>query len=466
MKLTFYGAAREVTGSRHLLEVNGKRILLDCGMYQGHRAEAREKNTHFQFDPTTIDAICLSHAHIDHSGALPQIAKQGFQGTIYTTFSTRDLATYMLMDSAFIQEREAEYINTKKRKPGQPKVVPEYNTEDAKAALDLFVALPYQKTTEIFPGINLTLYNAGHILGSAIVVLDIVDQEDGKTKRLTFTGDLGRKNLPILKDPYQIEQSDYLIIEATYGNRLHEAITDVEDKLADIVNDTIKRGGKLIVPAFSLGRTQEIVYTLHKLVDSGRIPEELPIVVDSPLSGNLTEVFKAHPEDFDKEAHDEFLKNGENPFGFGRLRYTKSVDESKALNDNKMPMIIISASGMCEHGRILHHLRNTIEDPRNAILVVGFMAMNTLGRKIIEKEKEVNIFGDTYTVRARIEVIDAFSGHADRSDLLDYVNKIHGLKKIFLVHAEETQAETFKKYLEENDMRGVEVPHEGDQFLI
>lgn len=463
MKITFYGAAREVTGSRHLLEVNGKKILLDCGMYQGHRDEAHEKNTHFKFDPTSIDAVCLSHAHIDHSGALPQLAKQGFQGTIYTTFATRDLATYMLIDSAFIQEREAEYLNKRKAKKGEALIEPEYNSKDAQAALDLFCALPYQKTTEIFPGINLTLYNAGHILGSAIIQLDIKDEEDGKTKKLVFTGDLGRKNLPILKNPYQIESADYLIIEATYGNRLHEAITDVEERMMDIVTDTIKKGGKLIIPAFSLGRTQEIVYTLHRLFDAKKIPEGLPIVVDSPLSGNLTEVFKAHPQDFDKEAREQFMHGG-NPFGFGRLRYTTSVEESKALNESKMPMIIISSSGMCEHGRILHHLKNAVEDPRNTILIVGFMAKNTLGRKIIEKEKEVNIFGEPYALRARVEVIDAFSGHADRSDLLDYILKVHDLKKIFLVHCEDQQGETFKKYLGENDVQHVEIPAEGDSF--
>lgn len=466
MKVTFYGAAREVTGSRHLLEVNGKKILLDCGMYQGHREEARQKNKNFQFKPEDIDAVCLSHAHIDHSGALPQLAKQGFRGEIYSTFSTRDLATYMLMDSAFIQEREAEYINTKKHKKGDPQVEPDYTAEDAKAALNLFIGLPYQKTTEIFPGIKLTFFNSGHILGSALIHLEIDDQEDGKKKILVFTGDLGRKNLPILKDPYQIEKADYLIIESTYGNRLHEAITDVEDKLTNIINDTIKRGGRIIIPAFSLGRTQEIVYTLHRLFNQKRIPENLPIIVDSPLSVNLTDVFKAHPEDFDAEVHDEFIKNGKNPFGFGRLKYTTSVEESKALNESKFPMILISSSGMCEHGRILHHLKNGIEDPRNTIMIVGFMAKNTLGRKIIDKEEVIKIFGDEYRLRAKVEVIDAFSGHADRSDLIDYITKVRGTKEIFLVHGEEEQAEIFKRYLGENNINHVVIPYEGESHTL
>ncbi len=469
MKLSFYGAAREVTGSRHLLEVNGKKILLDCGMFQGNRKEAEQKNRVFGFVPKEIDAVCLSHAHIDHSGSLPRIVKEGFKGPIYCTFSTRDLCQYMLMDSAFIQEKDAEYVNKKKLQKSEksgvkPELVePNYTADDAEAALSQFHAIGYEKPCEIVPGVKLTLYNSGHILGSALIHFEIHDQDDGKTKTLLFTGDLGRKNLPILKNPYQIESVDNLIIEATYGNRLHEAVTDIENKLTDIVTTTIGRGGKLIIPAFALERTQEIVYTLHRLSDQGRIPVELPIIVDSPLSGNLTEVFKAHPEDFDKEAHDEFLHHGDNPFGFGSLRYTKTVEESKALNENRLPMIIISASGMCENGRVLHHLKNNIEDPKNTILIVGFMAQNTLGRKIIEKHPVVNIFGEPYKLRAQVSVIDAFSGHADRSDLIEYITRIKGLKKTFLVHAEEKQAESLKTFLDENGVRDVEIPYNGEQ---
>ncbi len=464
MKVTFHGAAHGVTGSKHLLEVNGKRILLDCGMFQGKRKESRERNATFPFEPTSIDALILSHAHIDHSGNIPRLVKDGYDGPIYTTFATKDFCNYMLLDSAYIQEREAAYINKKKRKKGEPMVEPDYTQEDVIDALHLFHGVPYKRAQQIFPGIKVTLFEAGHILGSAVVFLEIDDEEDGKHKTLLFTGDLGRKNLPILRDPHQVEKADYLITECTYGNRYHEAITDIADKMADIVTNTIQRGGKLIIPAFSLGRTQEIVYTLHHLFDQGEIPHDLPIIVDSPLSGNVTEVFRGHVMDFDEEARNEFLRNQDNPFGFGRLHYTRNVEESKALNDSRVPMIIISASGMCEHGRILHHLKNNIEDPKNGVLIVGYMAQHTLGRKLVEKQKEVNIFGEPHQVRAEINVVDAFSAHADRSDLLDYILKVKNLKQTFLVHGEEEQANALRDALEENGLKNIEYPFPGDSF--
>ncbi len=466
MKLTSHGAAGGVTGSKHLLEVNGKRILLDCGMFQGRRSEAKELNHNFSFDPKSIDVVVLSHAHIDHSGSLPRLVKLGYEGPIFTTFSTRDFCNYMLLDSAYIQEKEAEYINKKKRKKGEPMVEPEYTQEDVIEALHHFHGIGYKRAYQIAPGVKVTLFEAGHILGSAVVFLEIDDEEDGKHKTVLFTGDLGRRGLPILKNPYQVKKADYLITECTYGNRFHEAITDVYDIMDDIVNRTIQRGGKLIIPAFSLGRTQEIVYTLHHLFAKKRIPHDLPIIVDSPLSGNVTEVFKAHVMDFDEEARNEFLRNQENPFGFGRLHYTRNVEESKALNNSRVPMIIISASGMCEHGRILHHLRNNLEDPKNSVLVVGYMAENTLGRKLIQGEKEVNIFGDPHQVRAEIKVVDAFSAHADRSDLLDYAVKIKGLKKVFLVHGETEQAISFKEALKENGITDVEIPARLQTFTL
>lgn len=466
MKITFHGAAREVTGSRHLLEVNGKKILLDCGMFQGRRKDSIDRNRNFGFDPKEIDAVILSHAHIDHSGALPRLVKDGFEGPIYTTFATRDFCHYMLMDSAYIQEKEAEYLNKKKRKKGEPHIEPEYTEEDAEKALRQFHGLNYQKSHEVAPGVKFTLYEAGHILGSAVIFLEIDDDEDGKHKTLLFTGDLGRRNLPILKDPHQIEHADYYITETTYGNRFHEAITDVQDIMADIVSKTVKRGGKIIIPAFSLGRTQEVVYTLHRLFDQNKIPHELPIVVDSPLSGNVTGVFRNHTMDFDEEAKKEFINNNENPFGFGRLRYTQNVEESKALNESRVPMIIISASGMCEHGRILHHLRNNIEDPRNSILIVGYMAEHTLGRKIIDHQPKVNIFGDSYRLRAEVKVVDAFSAHADKSDLLDYATKVKGIKQTFLVHGEDKQINAFKSALEENGMKNITIPSNGESFTI
>jgi len=466
MKITFYGAAREVTGSRHLLEVNGKKILLDCGLYQGYKKEAQEKNRTLPFEATEINAVILSHAHIDHSGSIPRLVKLGFKGPIYTTEATKDLCGYMLMDSARIQVKETEYQNSKRERKGEPQQEPNYTEEDTTQALSQFHAFKYREMHEIFPGVKVTLFNAGHILGSALIYLEIQDEEDGKTKTLLFTGDLGRKNLPILRDPYQVEKVDVLIIESTYGNRVHEAITDVKDKMAAIVNETIKRGGNLLIPAFSLGRTQEIVYTLHELFLEGRIPEDLKIVVDSPLSINVTEVFKQHLDDFDEEAQRVFIENGDNPFGFGRLSYTQSVEDSKALANNHAPMIIISSSGMCDHGRIVHHLRNNIEDPRNSILIVGFMAQHTTGRDIIEKQREISLFGDKYRLRADVHVIDAFSGHADRSDLIEYITRIEGLKKTFLVHGEEMQAETFKGFLEHNDVNDVTIPHAGDSFTL
>lgn len=466
MKVTFHGAAHGVTGSKHLLEVNGKRILLDCGMFQGKRKESEELNKNLPFDPKSIDALLLSHAHIDHSGCIPRMVKLGYTGPIYTTFATKDFCNYMLLDSAYIQEHEAEYLNEKKRKKGEPMIEPAYTEEDVIEALQLFHGIPYRKTQQLFPGIKYTFYNAGHILGSAVIFLEIDDEEDGKHKTLLFTGDLGRKNLPILRDPYQVEEADYLITECTYGNRYHEAIVDIDDKMAQIVIRTIERGGKIIIPAFSLGRTQEIVYTLHRLFEQGRIPHDLPIIVDSPLSGNVTEVFKAHIDDFDKKARAEFLSHQDNPFGFGRLHYTRNVEESKALNDSRVPMIILSASGMCEHGRILHHLKNNIENPRNTILIAGYMAENTLGRKIIDRQPEVNIFGEPYTLRAEVSVIDAFSAHADRSDLLDYILKVKGVKRTFLVHGEEKQANALRDGLEENGLKHIEYPFPGDSFVL
>ncbi|MBT7703641.1 MBL fold metallo-hydrolase [Candidatus Peregrinibacteria bacterium] len=466
MKLTSHGAAGGVTGSKHLLEVNGKRILLDCGMFQGRRKEAKELNHKFPFDPKSIDVVVLSHAHIDHSGSLPRLVKLGYDGPIFTTFATRDFCNYMLLDSAYIQEREAEYINKKKLKKGEPMVEPEYTQEDVIEALHQFHGIGYKRAYHIAPGVKVTLYEAGHILGSAVVYLEIDDEEDGQHKTILFSGDLGRRGLPILKNPYQVEKADYYITECTYGNRFHEAITDVDNKVADIVNRTVQKGGKLIIPAFSLGRTQEIVYTLHHLFAKKRIPHDLPIIVDSPLSGNVTEVFKAHVMDFDEEARNEFLRNQENPFGFGRLHYTRNVEESKALNNSRVPMIIISASGMCEHGRILHHLRNNLDDPKNGVLIVGYMAQHTLGRKLVEGQKEVNIFGEPHQVRAEINIIDAFSAHADRSDLLDYAVKIKGLKKVFLVHGEEEQALSFKESLAENGITNVEIPQPQQTFTL
>jgi metallo-beta-lactamase family protein len=462
MHIRFFGAAREVTGSKHLLTINGKQLLLDCGMSQGKRKESEEKNRNLPFDARDVDAMALSHAHIDHSGLIPLLIKKGFKKSVYATNATKDVAKYMLADSASIQEREVEYLRKKNKQCEDPI----YTVEDAEKAMEHFVGKKYNEKFEIFSGVQAEFLNAGHILGSAITYLTVDDKETKSKYTVAFTGDLGRKGLPLLKDPDYLPQTDYLIIEATYGNRLHSSLMDMESLLEEYINKTVKRGGKIIIPAFALERTQEIVYLLNILTKEGKIPE-IPIFVDSPLSGNLTEVFMDHLECLDEETNEEFLKNKENPFGFGRLRYTASAEESKKLNDLNGPAIIIAASGMCEHGRILHHLKNNIENRKNIILLVGYQAANTLGRKLLDGQKSVNIFGDPYNVEAEVKVMDGFSAHADRSDLLDYIQRIKGLKKIFLVHAEEGQGLDFAEILKEHGFGNlVEVPLPGQEFMI
>lgn len=463
MKLKFIGAAREVTGSKHLIEVNGKKVLLDCGLFQGRRKEAEEKNRHFPFNPAEIDAVILSHAHMDHSGLLPLLVKEGFKGPIYTTFATRDLCNHMLQDSAFIQAREAEYINKKKLKKGEAPIEPLYTLEDVMATMELFYGVGYGKCYYVVDGVKACFFDAGHILGSASIHLQIHDRDQEQRYTLGFTGDLGRKNLPILRDPQLMPPCEFIISESTYGNRFHKSILNVGDIVAEHITKVCARGGKIIIPAFSLERTQEIVYHLNKLWQQKRIPN-FPIYVDSPLSGNVTEVFAAHPECFDKETNQEFIDNRLNPFGFGCLRYVRDVQESKSLNTQKGPMIIISASGMCEHGRVLHHLKNNIEDPRNMVMIVGYQAQNTLGRKLINQMEVVNIFGQPYRSKAEVVVVDAFSGHADRSDLLDYLGQVKGLKKTFLVHGEENQGLIFSEILRESGFQEVYVPQPLQEF--
>lgn len=467
MKLHFFGANKEVTGSRHLLEVNGKIILLDCGLYQGRRQEEREKNKNFGFDPAKVDMVVLSHAHIDHSGNLPNLVKQGFKGPIYCTHPTGDLLTYMLRDSAFIQEREVEYLNEKKERAGEPPIEPIYDSADVEDTLPLVHSVAYDECIKLCEGVDICFREAGHILGSAITIFTVHDQDDGgKEKTLVFTGDLGRRNMPLIKNPYEVEEADYLLTECTYGNRLHESILEAEAKLGEIVRRTVARGGKILIPAFSLGRTQEMIYSLHKLFHEGTIPESLPIYVDSPLSVNVTDVFRQHLGVLDKETQKLFIEKNDDPFGFSRLKYIQSVEESKALNDKKGPAIIISSSGMVEHGRILHHLKNSIDDHRNTLIIVGYQAMNTLGRKLLRGDKEVNIFGKPHAVKIEIEVMNAYSAHADRSDLLDFISKIKNLKKVMLVHGEEDAAEDFKKSLADNGITNVDIPNFGDTIEL
>lgn len=460
MKLTSYGAAREVTGSKHLLEIGDKRILLDCGIFHGRRKEAEAKNRDFPFDPASIDAVILSHAHIDHSGNIPGLVKQGYTGPIYCTPATKDLCDYMLKDSAYIQEREAEYLNKKKKRKGEELVEPLYVLEDTEIALQQFSGFGYDDPFEPVPGIKVRFRQAGHILGAAIVVIE------AEGKRIVYTGDLGRKGLAVLKNPYMVDEGDILITEATYGDRLHEPIFEAEEELGDIINRTVEKGGKLIIPAFSLGRTQEMVYGIHKLMNRGRIRPNIPVYVDSPLAVNVTSVFKKHTECYDVETKEEFTEKDKDPFGFHRLEYITDVEDSKSLIKHLGPAIIISASGMCEYGRILHHLKNNIEDHRNTILAVGYMAENTLGRKLIEKHKRVNIFGKPYDVHADIEVMNAYSAHGDRSDLLAFATHMKGLKKIFIVHGEEGSQMAYKAALQQNGFDWIQIPKPGEEFEL
>jgi metallo-beta-lactamase family protein len=470
MKLSFHGAAKTVTGSQHLIEVNGKRIMLDCGLFQGKRKESFELNRKGFCEGGTIDCLVLSHAHIDHSGNIPCLVRKGFVGDIFCTSATRDLCAAMLMDSAHIQEQDVLFVNKKRARNGQKPFEPLYSQEDVVHAMEQFIGLSYNRKREIYPGISLTLVDAGHMMGSANVILDIKDQDNGgKEIRLVFSGDIGRPDIPIIRDPTVLKEgADVLIMESTYGNRLHPPYPESEKELKRIVTDTYKRGGSLLIPAFAVGRTQQLVYALHKLYDSHDIPS-LPIYVDSPLATRVTDIFRLHPETYDAELRDfMFSDNHGNPFGFGDLRYTQSVEESKKLNFLKEPAVIISASGMMEGGRILHHLRSRLSDPKNTILITGWQAPNTLGRRIVEGEKTVRIFGDEFAVQAKIEVLTGFSGHADRDGLLDWVKVMEKKPaRTFVVHGEEESANAFADALRsEVGLKQVDIPDMHQTFEV
>ncbi len=463
MEITFWGAARAVTGSQHLIKINGKQVLLDCGLFQGHRAEAFERNRNLPFDPRKVDAVILSHAHIDHCGNLPTLVNAGFRGEIHCTMATADLVSIMLRDSAHLNAKDVEYVNKKHRRLGLPLVEPLYSIEEAENALRYLVAHKYDRWFPVTTGVRAVLRDAGHILGSAITVLDL--NGHGRRVRLGYTGDLGRKDLPILRDPTLVQDLDYLITESTYGNRLHEDITQVEDQLAEIVTKAYSRRGKLIIPAFAVERTQEVIYTLHRLKKAGRIPS-LPVYVDSPLAIDATEIFRLHPECFDEETN-EFLLREEDPFGFRGLRYLRNVEESKLLNEMDGPMIIISASGMCEAGRILHHLKNNVENPRNTVLIVSFQAEHTLGRRIAEQAETIRIFGDEYRLRAQVRVMAAFSAHADRDELLGWIGKATtNLKAVYVVHGEEEESLALAKGISELAACQISVPRLGEKASI
>ncbi|MFH0795370.1 MAG: MBL fold metallo-hydrolase [bacterium] len=463
MRITFWGAARTTTGSMHMLGIDEHKILLDCGLYQGRREESRQRNLNFSFSPKAIHSVVLSHAHIDHCGNLPTLVARGFEGNIYCTTSTEDLVRPMLLDSAHIQEKDVEFVNKKRNKRGEPLIEPLYTTPDAESALHHFVGLGYHRPFHLLRDVRVTFHDAGHILGSAVTSLDY--KNNGSERRLVFSGDIGRKNLPILRDPEIPEKANFLIMESTYGNRLHSPIEKAKEEVREVVERVYRRGGKIIVPSFAVGRTQELVYCLNQLWSEGRLPR-LPVFVDSPLAVNVTEVFRNHPECFDKETK-QFVLENEDPFGFASLTYIRSVDRSKALNQRREPCIIISASGMCEAGRILHHLKNSIEDPKNCVLIVGYQAMNTLGRRIVERQPEVKIFGEPHPLRAEVKVLDSFSAHADADELMEFarLTKQNGdLKKVFVVHGEEEGAMTLAKRIREEIGVETHVPNPGDSF--
>jgi len=465
MEIQFIGAAQTVTGSMHLIKTNGTTFLLDCGLYQGKRKEAFELNRNFDFfEPEKIDFVILSHAHIDHAGNIPSLIRKGFTGNVYSTFATRDLSSVMLRDSGHIQEKDVEFVNKKRKKKGQKPFEPLYTELDARHAIEHFVGVNYHREFEINENITLTFFDAGHILGSSVVYLTI--KENGRIINLGFTGDLGRPNLPILKDPEKMPDVDILITETTYGGRLHDNPKDSEAQLTAVIEKAVKQKGKIIVPAFSVGRTQEIVYALHKIFERGDAPR-IPVYVDSPLSVNATEVFRMHPECFDNETA-EFLVKHEDPFGFNKLIYISDVDDSKRLNETPGPCMIISSSGMCEAGRILHHLANNIENPNNIILIVGYTAEHTLGRKIVNKESPLPIFGEEYNLKAEVIVLNSFSGHADANELFNYCNQFDKarIQKLFLVHGELEQQEIFKKRLSENGFNNIIIPEKGNIFKI
>ncbi len=472
MKLQFIGAARTVTGSMHHLIVNGKHYLLDCGLYQGKRKEAFEINRNFNFfDPSKIECLILSHAHIDHCGNIPNLVKKGFSGDIYCTPATKDLITYMLKDSAHIQEKDVEFVNKRRKKQGKNLFEPLYTNEDVEKALELVKTVKYRTEFKINDDITIKFFDAGHILGSAVTHLTLREnpptgQAGSKTIKLGFSGDLGRPNLPILKDPEIIPEVDYWISESTYGGRLHDKIEGTEQNLAEVINKAVSRKAKIIVPAFSVGRTQELVYAFNKIFEKG-LAKEIPIYVDSPLAVNVTGIFRKHTECFDKETID-FMNKYDDPFGFNKLTYINSVEESKRLNDLPGPMLIISASGMAEAGRILHHLRNNIENPNNIILMVGYCAENTLGRKIMDREKTVKIFGEEFHLNADVVVLHSMSAHADADELTNYCKKLNimQIKKAFLVHGDYDQQQLFSQHLKKINIKDVEIPDRGDSFEI
>lgn len=469
MKVQFWGAAQTVTGSMHLVHYDGKQILLDCGLYQGKRKVAFEKNRSFPFAPDKIDMVILSHAHIDHSGNLPSLVKAGFRGPIYTTSASRDLAAIMLLDSAKIQTNDVKYVNKKRKKKNQTPFEPLYESIHAVETLRQFRTIEYDQPFHPLPGVEARFHVAGHMLGASIVELNLAPEHpDADPTRLVFSGDVGRPGMPILRNPVAVPGADYLIMEATYGDRNHPAGSDAKKTLKEAAETVYNNGGKLIIPAFSVGRTQEIVYRFNQLAEAGELPP-MKVHVDSPLAVNTTDIFRDHVECFDDEMINAILsEDDEDPLSFDGIDYIRSTAASKALNFSKEPCIIISASGMCEGGRILHHLKNNIENPNTMILFAGYQAPHTLGRIILDgKHDRVRIYGQEYQLKANVCKLQGSSGHADQQELLTWAGetaKNGNLKQVALVHCEEDSASEFKKMLEQRNIGPVIIPAPGDEM--
>jgi metallo-beta-lactamase family protein len=467
MEFEFVGAARTVTGSMHLVRTKGATILLDCGLYQGKRRESYERNRNLPLDPRKIDAVVLSHAHIDHSGALPLLVKNGYDGPIYGTPATRDLCTVMLRDAANIQESDARFLNKQNEKEGLEEEIYDalYSDEDVIKTLERFIAVPYHQRVPIADGVRLTFFDAGHVLGSAVVVLDV--EEDGKTKRVVFTGDLGRYDRPILNDPEVPEGADVLISESTYGDRLHDGVDKMDDDLAAIVRRTYERGGKVLIPSFALERAQEVVFALKKLKRAGKIPH-MPVYVDSPLTVQITDVFKLHPECYDAETR-ALMKGRDSPFDFSDLVYVEDKESSKAVTGRPEPSIVIAASGMCEAGRILHHLKSAIEDDRNTVLIVGYQAQHTLGRRLVEGRARVKIFGVERERRAEVVVLNGFSAHADQKGLVSYATTCRErgrVEQVVLVHGDPKPQAILSEILATKGFGAIARPGPGDKLAL
>jgi metallo-beta-lactamase family protein len=451
MRINFFGAAQTVTGSQYLLEINGQRLLLECGLYQGRRAESFERNRTLPFDPKTVDAMILSHAHVDHCGNLPSLVKTGYSGPIHATAATAGLSKLVLADSAHIQETDAAYVNRHHRKPGEPPVEPLYTTADAEAVDPRMVSHPYDAPFEALPGVQVTLFDAGHILGSAGVLLDI--EENGRRLRVVFSGDIGRNDMPILRDPVLPAHADILMMECTYGDKVHRDHQEAETELRDTVQRTCARGGKVIVPSFAIGRTQELVYSLGRMIERKEIPQ-IPIVVDSPLAVGVSDLYEKYPECFDQEATDLILQEGQDrALGYQYVQFTRSVEESKALNNKPGPLMILSASGMAESGRIRHHLLNNIGDPKNTILIVSWQAPDTLGRQLADQAKVVRIFGEPVMRQAEVVTIGGFSAHAGQDFLYQYAKSAAvASRALILIHGEPKSALPFEEKLKSDGL--------------